>query len=291
MKVRIGGQAVVDGVMMRSDNFISTAIRTEKGSLKKRTRRFNSVTETNKFLGLPFVRGVVMLFELMIIGIKEISWSAEQSSDEAPLSKKEMIFTLLLSLVLVLSIFKLLPWFLANVVVKSSLVGVNVVDGLIKILIFILYLFLISLLPDVKKLYQYHGAEHKVVACYESGLKLSSKNADKFSRLHPRCGTTFVFVVFLIGILVYLLIPLNAGFWGNYLLRIFLLPVIAGLAYELIRLEGKYYCKSRVVRILMWPGIQFQRLTTREPSLKQLDVAILALKECIGAEKRLSLKK
>lgn len=287
MKVRIGGQAVVDGVMMRSDNFIGTSVRVGD-KIKNRVRRFNSLTERNKFASLPFVRGVVMLFELMVIGLKEISWSAEQSEDDEPLSRREMFFTFLLSLVIVLAFFKLLPWFLANVVTKSGgLVGVNVVDGVLKIIIFVLYLLGISLLPDVVKLYKYHGAEHKAVSCYESGLKLNTKNALKFSRLHPRCGTTFVFVVFLIGILVYLLIPLNVGFWGNYLFRVLLLPVIAGVAYELIRLEGKYYSRSAVVRVLMWPGLQFQRLTTREPDVDQVEVAIHALNSCIVAEKKL----
>ena len=287
MKVRIGGQAVVEGVMMRSDNFISTTVRDEKKQLKNRTRPFNSITEKNKFLGLPFVRGVFMLFELMVLGLKEISWSAENSSNEEPLSKKEMIITFAISILLVLSIFVLLPWFLANVLMTGSLLGVNILDGVIKILLFIGYLVAISLLPDVKRLYEYHGAEHKVVACFESKQKLTPKNAQKFSRLHPRCGTTFVFVVFIIGILVYLLVPLSLGFWGNYGVRILLLPVIAGLSYELIRLEGKYYNKSRLVRLLIWPGIQFQKLTTRNPSLEQLGVAINSLEECIKAEKKL----
>lgn len=288
MKIRIGGQAVVEGVMMRSDNFISTTVRNEKGKIKNRTRRFNSLTEKYKFLGLPFVRGIFTLFEVMILGIKEISWSAEQATDEEPLTKKEMFLTLALSILLVLSIFKLLPWFLANVFTNSSsLIGVNVVDGLLKILLFTAYLFLISLLPDVKRLYEYHGAEHKVVACHESGKKLTPRNAQKFSKLHPRCGTTFVFIVFLIGILVYLLIPLGTGFWGNYAIRILLLPVIAGISYEIIRLEGKYYDKSKFVRAAIWPGIQFQRLTTRNPSLKQIEVAISSLNECIRSEKKL----
>ena len=292
MKVRIGGQAVVEGVMMRSDNFISTAVRLESGKLKKRTRRFNSLTEKNKFLNLPFIRGIFMLFELMVIGLKEISWSAEQTEDDEPISKKEMIITFTLSILLVLSICKLLPWFLANTITNSSsLIGVNVIDGLLKILNFVGYLIIISLLPDVRRLYEYHGAEHKVVSCFESGLKLTAKNAQKFSKLHPRCGTTFVFVVFLIGILFYLLIPLNTGFWGNYVIRILLLPLIAGVSYELIRLEGKYYDKSSVVRALMWPGIQFQRLTTRNPSLKQLEVAILSLNACVLAEKKLKKSK
>ncbi|MFP4567680.1 MAG: DUF1385 domain-containing protein [Candidatus Woesearchaeota archaeon] len=291
MKVRIGGQAVVEGVMMRSDNYISTTVRDPSGTLKQRTRRFNSITERNKFLALPFIRGFVMLFELMGLGFKEISWSAEQSGDDEPLSKREMFFTFALSIILVLSIFKLLPWFLANFVAgSSSLIGVNVFDGVFKILIFVAYLFFISLMPDIKRLYEYHGAEHKVVACYESGLKLTAKNAQKFSKLHPRCGTTFVFVVFFIGILVYLLIPLGAGFWGNYAFRILLLPIIAGVAYELIRLEGKYYSKSGIVRALIWPGIQFQRLTTREPDLSQLEVAIASLNACILSEKKV-LKK
>jgi uncharacterized protein YqhQ len=291
MKIRIGGQAVVEGVMMRSDNFVCTTVRDDKGVLKKRNRRFNSITEKNKFLALPFIRGFVMLFELMSLGFKEISWSAQQAGDDEPLSKKEMFFTFALSIIIVLAFFKFLPWFLANLFTSSSLLGVNLLDGILKIFIFIIYLFLISLLPDVKRLYEYHGAEHKVVACYESGLSLSAKNANKFSRLHPRCGTTFVFVVFLIGILVYLSIPLSFGLWGNYALRILFLPLIAGIAYEVIRLEGKYYCKSKFVRILMWPGLQFQRLTTREPSLKQLSVAISSLNSCVVEEKKLTKTK
>ena len=287
MKIKIGGQAVVEGVMMRSDNFVSTTVRDEKNKLRNRTRRFNSLTEKNKFLGLPFVRGFITLFEVMGLGLKEISWSAQQVDDEEPISRSEMFFSFALSIVLVLSIFMLLPWFLANFLSGSSLIGVNVIDGVIKILLFIAYLLLISRMPDVRRLFEYHGAEHKVVACFESGKKLTPKNAQNFSKLHPRCGTTFVFVVFLVGILIYLLIPLGTGFWGNYFWRILLLPVIAGLSYELIRLEGKYYDKSKFVRRIVWPGMQFQRLTTREPSLKQLGVAISSLNSCISAEKKL----
>ncbi len=285
MKIKLGGQAVVEGVMMRSNNYISTAVRCENGQIKKRTRKFNSLTETNKIAKLPIIRGLIMLFELMILGLKEISWSAENSTNEEPLTKKEMILTFLLSLVIVLSLFVLLPWFLANTItITSTPLGVNIVDGIIKIMLFTGYLLIISLLPDIKRLYQYHGAEHKTLACYESKRKLTPQNAKKFSRIHPRCGTTFIFIVFLIGILIYLLIPQGTGFWGNYLWRILLLPIIAGLAYEIIRLEAKYYNKSRIVRILMWPGLQFQKLTTKEPSLKQLDVAITSLNECMRAE-------
>lgn len=287
MNIRIGGQAVVEGVMMRSDNFISTAVRDDQGTLKKRTRRFNSLVEKYKFLNFPFIRGTFILFELMGIGLKEISWSAEQSSNEEPLTKKEMFFTFALSIVLVLSIFMLLPWFLANIVMSSSVVGINVLDGVFKILLFIGYLLAISFIPDVRRLYEYHGAEHKVVACYESGSKLTSNNAQKFSRLHPRCGTTFIFVVFIISILFYLLVPFSFGFWGNYGMRVLLLPLIAGTSYEIIRLEGKYYSKNKFIRLVMWPGIQFQKLTTRNPSDEQINVAILSLNECILAEKEL----
>ncbi|MGV8168735.1 MAG: DUF1385 domain-containing protein [Candidatus Nanoarchaeia archaeon] len=293
MKIRIGGQAVVDGVMMRSDNYISTSVRTGNGKIKTRTREYHSATEKNKILGLPFLRGIIMLFELMGLGFKEMMWASNQSvKKEERLSKKEIIFAVVLSMVIVLLIFKLLPWFLANLLSKSlntSNFWLNALDAGIKIIILVLYFLILGSSGDVKTLFRYHGAEHKTVACYENKKKLTPKNASKFSRIHPRCGTTFVFIVFVVGLFVYLLIPPAAGFWLNYLIRVLLLPIVAGVAYEIIRLEGKYYHK-KIVRILIWPGLQFQRLTTKEPDEKQLEIAIVSLEACIAAEKKRELK-
>jgi len=285
--IRIGGQAVVDGVMMRSDNYISTSVRKTNGQIKTRSRKFISITDKNKFLNLPLLRGLIMLFELMIQGTKELLWSSNESADEhEQLTKKDIILTVILSLVIVLLVFKLLPFYLAGLLSKGSNTWYfNLIDGVIKIAIMMIYLHAISLMPDVKTLYKYHGAEHKAVACYESKKKLTPKNAIKFSRIHPRCGTTFVFLVFFVSIFFYVLIPLQTQFWLNYVIRILLLPIIAGVTYELIRLSGKYYSSNKLVRILVWPGLQFQRITTREPSLEQLEVSIASLNACVKKEK------
>ncbi|MGV8162606.1 MAG: DUF1385 domain-containing protein [Candidatus Nanoarchaeia archaeon] len=289
MNIRIGGQAVMDGVMMRSDNFISTSVRTSKGKIKTRTREYHSSTERNKILGLPFIRGIITLFELMSLGFKEMMWASNQSlKKDEKLTKKELIFTIFLSVAIVLVIFKLIPWALANFL--SKILGVdgfllNLLDAVIKILILIIYFAILNTSSDIRNLFSYHGAEHKTVSCYEHKKKLTSKNAEKFSRIHPRCGTTFVFIVFVVALFVYLLIPATAGFWLNYLVRILLLPLIAGIAYELIRLEGKYYDR-KIVKIIIWPGLQFQRLTTKNPSRDQLDVAICSLEACVIAENK-----
>ncbi|MFA6072715.1 MAG: DUF1385 domain-containing protein [Candidatus Woesearchaeota archaeon] len=297
MKIRIGGQAVSDGVMMRSDNYISTAVRTSKGKISVRTREYHSITESNKFLGLPFIRGIVTLFELMGLGLKEMMWASNKNmKKEERLSKKEIIFAIVLSIVIALVIFKLIPWALANFVSKifgPLGIWLNVIDAVFKILILIGYFSLLGLSKEIGDLFGYHGAEHKTVSCYEKKLKLTPQNAAKCSRIHPRCGTTFVFIVFLVGIFFYVLIPPATGFWLNYLIRILLLPLIAGVAYELIRLEGKY-SNNRFVKWIIWPGLQFQRLTTKNPSKKQIEVAIVALSACIQKEEirfKLSAKK
>lgn len=293
-ELKIGGQAVIEGVTMRSENFLCTSVRKEDGSIKQKLMSFKSITQTNKFWGLPFFRGVVNLVEMMRIGFGEIQWSGNQAvGEEEELSKKEVFFTVLISIIIGLAVFKFLPWSVANLIrdaTGSSYVLLNVIDGLLKIIIIAGYLFLIGLMPDVKTLFQYHGAEHKAVNCYEKGLKLTPKNAQKFTTMHPRCGTTFVIIVFVVSIFVYVLLPESFGFWVNLGLRILLLPVVAGIAYEIIRLSGKYYHKSLLVRIIMWPGLQFQRLTTNEPTLDQLEVSIASLNACMKEELKIRKK-
>jgi uncharacterized protein YqhQ len=289
MKIRIGGQAVVNGVMMRSDNYVSTAIRESNGKIAVRSREYHSITEKKNILSWPFIRGILILVEVMILGLKELTWASNKTlKKEERLSKKEVAIAMALSVVIALVIFKLVPWALANIFnnlfgVKGALL--NIIDAIFKIIILILYFSILGVSKDVKTLFSYHGAEHKTVFCYEKKKKLTPENAIKFSRIHPRCGTTFVFFVFIVGLFFYILIPSTAGFWLNLLIRIMLLPVIAGVAYELIRLEGKYY-ENKIVKILIWPGLQFQRLTTNNPSKKQLEVAIAALSECINKEKK-----
>ena len=280
-EIKIGGQAVIDGVTMRSENFVCTSVRDEKGKIRSRLRKFQSVTQKNKLLKFPILRGVVSLVEMLSIGFSELQWSAQQAVEEEELSNKEIFFTILISIIIAIAVFKYLPWMIANLIsnyFNTSYVVLNIIDGVLKI----------GLMADVKTLFQYHGAEHKAVSCYESKKKLTPVNADKFTTIHPRCGTTFVIIVFVVSVFVYVLLPSTFSFWENLGLRILLLPVVAGIAFELIRLSGKYYDKSAIVRAVMWPGLQFQRLTTNEPDKKQLEVAIASLKKCMVAEKKKS---
>ena len=287
-ELKIGGQAVVEGVMMRSSHFVSTSVRTKNGKIKTRTRNFTSLTDNNKILGLPIIRGAVSLFEVIQLGYQEITWSSNQSlGKEEKISTKEKVLMIIFSLVFGIALFKLLPLFLATRIIplEDGSWTVNLLDAVIKTLILVGYMIIIGLMPDIKTLYQYHGAEHKSVSCYESKKNLTPENAQKFSTIHPRCGTTFIIIVFLISMIFYIFIPLKLGFWLNFFIRILLLPIIAGISFELIRFSGKYYYKNKFVRIIIWPGLQFQRLTTRQPTLKQIEVAIASLKACTSKEK------
>ncbi len=284
----IGGQAVMEGVMMKSKHHLATAVRLPDGTITLRERPGTTFAERSGIAKIPLLRGVLVLFETMILGLRELAWSANQAlGEEEELSTKELILTLILSLVLALALFKLLPLFLASVVTNRLDGGnwmLNLLDGTIKFLLFAGYLVAISFMKDVRRLFQYHGAEHKSVNCYEAGKKLTPRNAARFTKKQPRCGTTFVAYVFLLSILVYLVIPFGSSFWMKYLWRILLLPLIAGVLYEWIRVAGKYYNRSLLVRILSAPGMAVQALTTREPDHQQLEVAIAALERVIKRE-------
>lgn len=290
-ELKIGGQAIIEGVTMRSSHYVASSVRKENGKIKTKIKKFIPKTEKSKFFGFPFVRGIFSLFEMLSLGYKEIQWSASQAGEgEAELTKTEMVISVLIALIMVIVLFKFIPWFLASLIsdyFSSAYFVTNIIDGIIKIIIITAYMLLIGLLKDVKTLFKYHGAEHKAVNCYESGKKLTPKNAKKFTKIHPRCGTTFIIIVFVMSIFVYTLIPFDVGFWLNLLIRVALLPIIAGISYEIIRFTGKYYEKSAIIRVIMWPGLQFQRLTTNEPSLDQLEVSIKSLEACLVKEKAL----
>jgi len=285
----IGGQAVMEGVMMKSRHHLATAVRKQGGKISLRHRRERSFAERTGISKIPFVRGMVILFETMIIGFRELNWSANEAlgEEEEKLTGWEIFLTLTFSIILALALFKLLPLFLATLITKKAAGGnwmLNLLDGGIKFLIFIGYIITIGQFKDVKRLFQYHGAEHKSVNCYEDGKKLTPHNAKRFTKKQARCGTTFVVYVFVLSIFLYLFIPFGSGFWMKYLLRIALLPLIAGIVYEWVRVAGKYYKKSGLVRIISAPGMAVQALTTREPDFRQLEVAIAALQQVIREE-------
>ncbi|MBI4898677.1 MAG: DUF1385 domain-containing protein [Actinobacteria bacterium] len=282
----VGGQAVIEGVMMRGVKHWALAVRLENGEIDTEVHDFESKVKSNRFYKLPVVRGVVALVESMGIGIKALGASANKQigEEEEEIGGATWAITVIFSLAFAIGLFFLLPLAITNVLQadNKSDIGFVLFEKGVRILIFILYLWLISLLPDLKRVFEYHGAEHKTIFNYEAGLPLTPENAARFSRFHPRCGTSFLLLVFIVSIFV--LVPLGRPAW--YILypsRVVAVPIVAGLAFELIKLIGKHRTKAWA-RTIMWPGLQLQRLTTREPDHEQLAVAIASLEAVLAKE-------
>ena len=272
----VGGQAVVEGVMMKNGDRIAVAIRNPNGKITVKKEKLK-IKESK----IPFVRGVVNLIIIMYIGIKTLNYSSNaQLGKEEKMGTKEIVFSLIFALVFAVLLFKFLPLLASTFIDKTYHVNnflFNLLDGVIKIGLFVLYIYIISLNKDVYRAFQYHGAEHKAVACYENKKKLTIKNTQKFRTEHKRCGTTFVFLVLFISILVYMFIPKSYDITTKLGLRLILLPVIASISYELLRLGAKY----SFMNIIILPGLLIQKLTTKQPDDKQVEVAIKALKAVI----------
>ena len=272
----VGGQAVVEGGMMKNGDRIAVAIRNPNGKITVKKEKLK-IKESK----IPFVRGVVNLIIIMYIGIKTLNYSSNaQLGKEEKMGTKEIVFSLLFALVFAVLLFKFLPLLASTFIDKTYHVNnflFNLLDGVIKIGLFVLYIYIISLNKDVYRVFQYHGAEHKAVACYENKKKLTIKNTQKFRTEHKRCGTTFVFLVLFISILVYMFIPKSYDITTKLGLRLILLPVIASISYELLRLGAKY----SFMNIIILPGLLIQKLTTKQPDDKQVEVAIKALKAVI----------
>lgn len=279
-----GGQAVIEGVMIRSRHRIAIAVRKADKSIKIKKQRFTPLSDKCKCLGWPIVRGVVNMMEMLVVGIKALTYSANEAMDEIEeeLTFLQILFSLAIAIGFALLLFKFIPLLLTQIITKrvaamqESYVLFNIVDGAIKISLFAAYIFLISFMDDINRVFQYHGAEHKVVNCYEARQKVNVGNAKKFSTLHCRCGTSFILIVFIVSIFVYSFIPQDFSFWMKLLLRVILLPLIAGISYELLKLSDRFR-HSRVVSILVSPGLLIERLAVREPSDDQLEVAVRAM--------------
>ena len=294
----VGGQAVIEGVMMRSPAFITVSVRNEQGEIKSKDNPFKSVTKRIKFLGLPFVRGVVGLVEMMIVGMKALNFSANvfagETDDENKTKKQKIAEGILLgssfifAIALSLFLFKFVPLWITEFLstlytpIKNSFLY-NLIDGVLKTSFFILYIVIISLMPSIKRVFEYHGAEHKSIFAYEKGLPLIVENAKIQSRYHPRCGTSFILIVFMISILMYTLLPRNPDFMTSFTQRLILLPLIAGVSYEFLKWTAKHI-DNKWVSWATKPGLMFQRLTTREPDDKQLEVALHALNSALELE-------
>ncbi|MEG2016846.1 MAG: DUF1385 domain-containing protein [Clostridium sp.] len=299
-KTTVGGQAVIEGVMMRGSKGLATAVRLPNGKIEIKTENSTSYTKKNKILGLPLIRGFISLIESLIVGIKSLEYSASFFEDEEEEESKFdkwfdktfkdkgdsvlMGISLVLSLTFSVLLFFILPTTLASVMKKyvtDNPLALNILEGVIRVLIFLTYIVLIGKMKDIYRLYQYHGAEHKTIFCYENGIELTPENAQKFGRLHPRCGTNFMFLVMVISIIIF-------SFTGwesigqRVVSRILLLPLVSGVTYEVIRWLGK--SESTISKIIAWPGLLLQKITTKEPDEKMLEVAIASLKSAEGLE-------
>jgi uncharacterized protein YqhQ len=282
----IGGQAVLEGVMMRGVSTWAVAVRTPDEEIDVKSFPLVSVLKKHRVLRLPVIRGVVALFESLSIGFKAlgISANAQLGEDEEEISSKAWTGTIVFALALSIGLFFLLPAAITNLSGAGEDNGIVfvVVEKVIRISIFLGYLWLISRMRDLQRVFQYHGAEHKTISCYEAGLPLTPENAQRFSRLHPRCGTSFLLIVMIVAIFVFA--PFGKLDWHwLFISRIVGIPIVAGLAFEAIKWFGRNR-RRRWARVLMWPGLQLQRLTTRQPDLGQLAVAIAALEAVLAVE-------
>jgi len=298
----IGGSAVMEGVMMRGPKEIATAVRKPDGEIELDKRAVSSLVTKYHVNKIPVVRGVFAFFDSMICSIRALMWSAEffdleeDSSAESKFDKwlsdkfgdkvKDIViyFSLFIALIFSIGLFFILPnlitGFLSGIIKNNALK--TLIEGVIRIGIFLGYVLLVSRMEDIKRVFQYHGAEHKTIFCYEAGLPLTPENASKMSRLHPRCGTSFLVFVMVISIILFSFISWD-NIWTRLGMRILLLPVVAGISYEIIRWAGR--SQSKIVCILSKPGMWLQNITTREPDEAQLEVAIAAMEAVLTDNK------
>ena len=297
---RVGGQAVLEGVMMKAGDRTVTSCRKPDGTIYVHDDTFTSIRTKNKFLDLPIIRGVINFIEMMKLSVGTMTAAAdalgfeeeEETKFEKWLKKHFgarlvdfiMLLGVVLGLCLSLFLFMFLPNFLSGIIDTYLFAGklgvwTAVLEGAMKVAIFLAYLWLVSLMPDIKRTFMYHGAEHKSIACFEAGDELTPEQAKKHTRFHPRCGTSFMFLTILIGIFagffIKIMIP-NLPLWAYTAIRIGVLPVLMGLGYEVIRLAGKH--DNIATRIMSAPGLWAQRLTTKEPTEDMLEIAITSLK-------------
>jgi uncharacterized protein YqhQ len=288
-KFSVGGQAVIEGVMMRSPTYYATAVRTPQGTIVIQKNRYESLTHRFRFLNVPIVRGAIGLVEMMWIGIQSLTYSAAQATDENVDAKQKksaasnlMVFgSVLLALGAGFAIFFYLPLFLTELTGVQGSIAFNLVDGVFRLTIFLGYLFMISRWKEMRRVFMYHGAEHKTIYVYENQQDLTVANARPYTTLHPRCGTSFLMFVMAISILVFSLVPSTMPFAVKFAARVVLIPLIAGLAYEVIRFSARHL-KSAACRMLIQPGLWLQRITTKEPDDSQLEIAIVALKTALA---------
>jgi len=282
-----GGQAVIEGVMMRSPLKYAIAVRRPDKEIILKIGKLKSLSNKLKFLKWPIFRGIVNLLESLVLGLKALTYSAEQATgEEEKINSVEMFFTIVIAFGLFIVFFIALPTAMARYLDRylSNVIVYNLFEGLLRISIFIAYLFFISKIKDIRRVFEYHGAEHKVIYTYEAGEELNVDNVKKHSTLHPRCGTSFIFIVLIMSILVFSLLG-KQTLLLRIAYRIAIIPIIAGLSYEILKLSAKNMNKI-LVKWAVMPGLWFQKLTTNEPDDAQIEVAIKALKGVLPEENK-----
>jgi uncharacterized protein YqhQ len=290
----IGGQAVLEGVMMRGPSNWAVAVRTPTGEIEQVSRSIDSLMHRHRLFRLPVIRGIIALVESLSIGFRALAISAnvaareegEEADTSGELSRGQLLFAFAIAIGFAIALFKVTPALITNWLPIDTTGWFVIVEGLIRVTIFIIYLALISLLPDLRRVFQYHAAEHKAINAYEAGEELEPERVQRFSLIHPRCGTAFLLWVMVVAIFVFAFLGRPTWYW-LIASRILLLPVIAGIAYELIRFASKH-TGNRVLMAILAPGLWLQRLTTREPTLDQIEVSIRALREVLRVEGRLT---
>lgn len=289
-RIYIGGQAVIEGVMMKNKDQYAVAVRKPDQTIETKVEIYESLGERIPFFRIPIVRGVVNFIESLVIGMKTLTYSAsfyeegEETKEDSQAEKAAkkggegilMFFSVMISVILAVGLFILLPAWISEYIRRGidNNVVVALLEGVIRLAIFLLYVFAISQMKDIKRVFMYHGAEHKTINCLEAGVPLTPENVMKFSRFHKRCGTSFLFLVMIISILFFMVINVDSAVL-RIVLRLLLVPVIAGVSYEVLRLAGKN--DSLIIKIISAPGLWVQRMTTREPELDMLEVAIASV--------------
>lgn len=283
-KVSIGGQAVIEGVMMRGPEVIATAVREPSGEILVKTEPFIPISNRYPILKKPMLRGVVALVESLVQGLKALSFSAQAAGEEGEeLSNKEIALTMMFSLGLAIVLFVIIPTYTAKYI-HSAVTDprlLNLMEGVLRFAIFLAYIMAISKMKDIHRVFEYHGAEHKTIHAYEAGVPLDVEHVRKYSTLHPRCGTNFLLIVMIVSIIMFAFLGWPE-LWVRIVSRIILMPVVAGIAYEIIRFAGK--SEASWVQVAIGPGLLLQKLTTREPSDDQIEVAIKALEAARPAQ-------
>lgn len=284
-KPKVGGQAVIEGVMMRGTDKVAVAVRTPNGEITVDVNPVNSIRDKYPILKKPLLRGVIALFESLYDGMKALAYSAQVSGDEdEQLTGKEMVMTIATSVLLAVGLFIVIPTWSMRFLheLTSDPMLLNLAEGVLRMVIFLAYIATISSMNDIQRVFQYHGAEHKTIYAFEAGLPLKVENVRPFSTLHPRCGTNFLMIVMLISMFIFTFLG-----WPDFLERIasrvVLMPVIAGVSYEIIRFAGNHD-DNPLVHFAIMPGLLLQKLTTRQPDDSQIEVAIASLKAVLPPE-------